>query len=668
MRKEQPAQWMRQKNEFVLAKFSCKYELDDRWNVPFCYGIITILSKMRRKQKKDPAYKNLKSSIDKYEVVDYADPERKKIAGAISLGRSNLRINKQGWLFLHEEPLRRIVAFLRGLFSNVNNQDCGKVIVVGGFSNSEYLVHRLLKEFPDKQFLKPRQPHLAVVRGSLYEICQRNKLRTTRARRSYGIAIDRKFREGIDPESRKIIVPGIGAIVENAFGSLLTRNKEYKDGHTQTFEYWIPADAEYVNIDVYASDDPFIEYVYNEDGRTLSEIEGRKCYKVREFTIKINKITQKKQKFTLKLVYHQTGIEFYYTDPSDELERRGIFDMVQPLRPDILKDSDVDIKESDGSWSCPRCTFSNHSMMMICEMCNAVRPESGINPPRKQSSDTSRFSKIEMQGCRLFAMERDIKPKVIAAVDIGTHATSMGYIICSDEKEDKLLIEDGWHRSGRVKTDILLTNDGETIYGDASSVKFHQIGNKSDSKSDQSDIEEEYLDENRRSGKGSNKSTMLFRRIKSGLYAERYRCITTEQGDINYVYEKDLDDKIRPENSSNTVSTETIFIETFKYIKKRATASLERHEIGSISTTDIQWIFTAPSNWNTRARHKMQRWASDAGLIKQNIDGHIRFLSEAECSSISCQYADIDQGQTAFQVGERYMMIDMGGGMYCTLM
>ena len=188
VKKEQPAQWTRQKNEFVLAKLSCPSDLDDAWNVPFCYGINTILSKMRRKQKKDPAYKNLKSHIDKYEVDEYTEDEKKddpdnenenaqpkirvikKVSGAISLGRSNLRINKSGWLYLHEEVLDKIVKFVHELFKSPNVQGCQKVIVVGGFANSEYLVHRLLKEFPDKQFLKPRQPHLAVVRGIFMSI------------------------------------------------------------------------------------------------------------------------------------------------------------------------------------------------------------------------------------------------------------------------------------------------------------------------------------------------------------------------------------------------------------------------------------------------------------------------------------------------------------------
>ena len=138
-----------------------------------------VLSKMRKKQKKDPEYKSLKSHIEKYEIIDYLveednndedekDREEKNmVKGAIKLGRANLKINKQGWLYLHETVFQKIMKFVRELFKNANVQNCSKVIVVGGFANSRYLVSRLLKEFPDKQFYTPRQPHLAVVKGML---------------------------------------------------------------------------------------------------------------------------------------------------------------------------------------------------------------------------------------------------------------------------------------------------------------------------------------------------------------------------------------------------------------------------------------------------------------------------------------------------------------------
>eukprot|EP01084_Bolivina_argentea_P255730 430259_1 len=50
----QPHQWIRQKQEFVLAKFSCPLELreDEAWNVPFCFGINTLMSKKKKKKKK----------------------------------------------------------------------------------------------------------------------------------------------------------------------------------------------------------------------------------------------------------------------------------------------------------------------------------------------------------------------------------------------------------------------------------------------------------------------------------------------------------------------------------------------------------------------------------------------------------------------------------------
>merc|ERR1719445_1123285 len=68
--KKQAAQWMRQRQEFVAAKFNVPYELEDAWNVPFCFGINTTLSR-KRKKKKSPEYKNIKKHIEEYAVPDY---------------------------------------------------------------------------------------------------------------------------------------------------------------------------------------------------------------------------------------------------------------------------------------------------------------------------------------------------------------------------------------------------------------------------------------------------------------------------------------------------------------------------------------------------------------------------------------------------------------------
>jgi len=274
------------------------------------------------------------SIIEKYEIIDYDDNDNEdekekeqkqdenKKCGAFKLGRSNLKINKKGWLYLHEQVLLKIINFVKELFGEPMVSGCDKVIVVGGFANSKYLISRLLKEFPKKKFFTPRQPHLAVVKGALYWICQRRKLKKTRAKYSYGIAIDRKFNNDIDPKSRRKQVPGIGSIVENAFGTLVVRNEEYPDGYKENFPYWIPAGADHLEITLFASEDSFCQYVYKEDGKTLPTEHGKKCVEVKKFNIPIDDIKKERQQFQLKLEYRQNGINLSYIDPNDKTEKR----------------------------------------------------------------------------------------------------------------------------------------------------------------------------------------------------------------------------------------------------------------------------------------------------------------------------------------------------------
>lgn len=78
-----------------------------------------------------------------------------------------MKITKAGWLYLHEEIFQKIIKFVKELLNNGNVQDCDKILIVGGFANSKFLQARLQREFPDKQFFSPKQPHLAVAKGMI---------------------------------------------------------------------------------------------------------------------------------------------------------------------------------------------------------------------------------------------------------------------------------------------------------------------------------------------------------------------------------------------------------------------------------------------------------------------------------------------------------------------
>ena len=73
---------------------------------------------------------------------------------------------------------------------------------------------------------------------------------------------------------------------------------------------------------------------------------------------------------------------------------------------------------------------------------------------------------------------------------------------------------------------------------------------------------------------------------------------------------------------------------------------------------EIQWIVTVPAIWNDDAKRKMKEWIIKAGLVDPSIDNQCRIVYEPDCASLCLQY----DGNTKFESGEKYILIDAGGG------
>ena len=86
-----------------------------------------------------------------------------------------------------------------------------------------------------------------------------------------------------DGEGRKKVTAD-GPIVESAFSVLLVRNEEYDEGYSKEFNYWIPADCEKLEVILYASEDEFAKYVFEEDGVTLMKGKGKVGMQIRAVT------------------------------------------------------------------------------------------------------------------------------------------------------------------------------------------------------------------------------------------------------------------------------------------------------------------------------------------------------------------------------------------------
>ena len=170
--KHQMRQWLRQRQEFVSASTTVPFELKGAWNVPFCFEINKVLSQKRKGKSGRREYQNLKDFIEQFQVPHYEQRaisgSRATLSGSYKLGRSNLKINRNGWLHLYEDVLFAVEQFVTKLFRNETIMKCRKIILVGGFANSKFLQARLQQSFPNKTIYVPNMPHLTVMKGALY--------------------------------------------------------------------------------------------------------------------------------------------------------------------------------------------------------------------------------------------------------------------------------------------------------------------------------------------------------------------------------------------------------------------------------------------------------------------------------------------------------------------
>ena len=179
--------WVKQRAEFMASKFLLSLpnqgfdNYTTTWNVNLAPVVVSKLRKWSKSKKKDKdkyeKLKALKKTIKEFEIEKYSlnnedekDNNDMVKAFELSQGHNQLQIKKDGWKWLHEEVLRKVVDFLRKSCNHAAVSSCNHIILSGGFAKSNYLRDRLQKEFSSKQFLIPSDPHLAVVKGICIDI------------------------------------------------------------------------------------------------------------------------------------------------------------------------------------------------------------------------------------------------------------------------------------------------------------------------------------------------------------------------------------------------------------------------------------------------------------------------------------------------------------------
>ena len=280
--------------------------------------------------------------------------------------------------------------------------------------------------------------------------------------------------------------------------------------------------------------------------------------------------------------------------------------------------------------------------------------------------------------------QKEVEFKLHIAIDFGTDGCGIAF-----GYDDQVIIYNKWKgrnrkRKNKTKTQILLgDNDQLLCFGDNAKMTlsiflflvllFYEY------------IINSYCG----AAENASKSWKFFERFKMALYDKNIKRLNIIDGNEEKVVEEvDVANELISTNGQKCDSGK-IFIIAFKHLQKLAKEYLPKITKQDIKNEEIQWILTVPAIWSENAKNKMRQWIISAGLVDETIKNQCIIVYEPDCAALSLKKQilsnmnnDInnnnnstisnltddkindndDDEKTEFIAGDRYILIDAGGG------
>ncbi|XP_052793255.1 heat shock 70 kDa protein 12A-like isoform X2 [Mya arenaria] len=233
---------------------------------------------------------------------------------------------------------------------------------------------------------------------------------------------------------------------------------------------------------------------------------------------------------------------------------------------------------------------------------------------------------------RAGAMQR--KP-IVAAIDFGTTYSGYAFQTRANFEENPTKIEAAnWARTGS-NIGISLKTTSSILFDKHQ--QFHSFGQEAD---------QEY---NKLAAEGQHWDWFFFKRFKMALYKSQN--LTREM-------------KIKSVSTGQEMPAIVVITETIRYLKDHLVNEIKSKDTG-IQESEIHWVLTVPAIWDDSAKQFMREAA-----INAEIDTDKLLLSlEPEAASLFCRYLPFARetnkagaSLVTAGVGDRYMILDVGGG------
>ena len=119
-----------------------------------------------------------------------------------------LKVNKSVIKKIFQPSVETIIQCLKKILNECEHDNISTLLLVGGYSESDYLRDTISSSLPDIQIIKVEDGRLAVVKGAVMMALKQSTIIERRSRFTYGFRYNRLFIEGVHPPHLKFYIDG----------------------------------------------------------------------------------------------------------------------------------------------------------------------------------------------------------------------------------------------------------------------------------------------------------------------------------------------------------------------------------------------------------------------------------------------------------------------------
>jgi len=151
---------------------------------------------------------------------------------------NRLKIDKSVVKKIFQPSVEAIIQCLKKTLTECAHDSISTLLLVGGYSESEYLRDNIQTSLPDMQIVKVEDGRLAVVKGAVMMATKSSTIIERRSRFTYGFMYGKPFIEGVHPPQLKVYVDG-EAWCGGVFVKLLEAGEVVHQGQQFSKKYYI---------------------------------------------------------------------------------------------------------------------------------------------------------------------------------------------------------------------------------------------------------------------------------------------------------------------------------------------------------------------------------------------------------------------------------------------